>query len=1340
MLYAIGRLRLLPRPLSPWAATLLLFIAYTLPAAMALLYAEHAAHAQMGDYLFPMPWLADGVALSLMLLWGTRTWPAIFLGSVFVWGVMRGDPAFPVAVDAVGEALSVVIAVRILRACHFRRQMDRLADPLLLIAAALAGRVIACLADIVGMLLAAWLVPHSLPPDFLRSVTDPQTLKPMVTAPLVLALARWQLNAMTGIALAVPALLASPRKLRRALKSRAGGLLCLGALAAAWVVGATTLSATWTCWPLLLAALMLVAWAAIDFGALSAAVATLLFACTASAAFCQHVGPLATADLVGDLAATWGFIGLLCCVSPVLTVILASRQHHDRRLAVLAERYRSLFTANPTPAWVADAASGAILMANAEAIRRYGYAESDFQRMRISELAPEHCGDAQPPPPEGDLVAAPLAKHLTRDGRVIDVELVLTPLELDGRDVNLVHAVDMTDQQELRRRLLAAVDGESFRVAQELHDGLGQVLAGLAIGSEALLQRTERAPGPDPSSRAQVCESNRAQMCELAGHAQQAESHLFRLTSGVSPLDDLEGDLLGAIERLPSTLPAAERDRVQVIVEGEGTITLSLERREHLYRVVQESLANALKHARADRIVIRAVIDAERIRVSVEDNGVGLKDEGARAGLGLQSMKQRASAVGAELTFQTLEGGGTAVTCSCPQAEKLPTTAARDTRTLSRSSSVRAAGETRPFSPQAYLVLSTIIVAVCWLGGTISHTVASAHNSQFTYIDARLAVPALLIGAAVSALLAGGRRFWPAVFLAIVMVRTGEIGEPLATAVLISALATACCCALVAVLQRWHFTPGLERWRDPLVLCVAAGTVWTLLIVLAMGLNALLASYGSSHVAPGVAALFASSMQHLDTLPATLLGAGARWWFDAMAGTVLVVPTLTLAGTLRRVWKESLSELCAWCACLAGWVLLLLAVPTVHILLPLLTLSILLVVWAAARLGVALASLATLLFAMLAAGSFSTHTGALATPDLAAGASYVWGFVGVLSVISLFLAALLAEHDGRRREIGAVNRRYHCLFQGDPRPLWLHDARTGQILEANAPAARAYGYSMAEFTALNVAQLLAPGVSHEPCAVPAERAVGPLIMRHRRKSGDSIEVEVWSYSTFLDGRRVNICFAHDVTERNTLRRLLFDRAELERRELAAELRRTLAGPLAELRIVAHKLLLEVGRRAAPGRLRELLESLARQAKRSAERCREVAHRLSPLQANCGNVVAALHALGRQSPDGTPLEISIVGESPLALDQQQAEHLYSLLSEILTRCRASRHGTIHVALKSFGHTIRVAVDADLKALSPEAAASLARHPSVLLRARAMGARLWERSIGGSHTRLVCDYPL
>jgi hypothetical protein len=159
-------------------------------------------------------------------------------------------------------------------------------------------------------------------------------------------------------------------------------------------------------------------------------------------------------------------------------------------------------------------------------------------------------------------------------------------------------------------------------------------------------------------------------------------------------------------------------------------------------------------------------------------------------------------------------------------------------------------------------------------------------------------------------------------------------------------------------------------------------------------------------------------------------------------------------------------------------------------------------------------------------------------------------------------------------------------------------------------------------------------------------------------------------------------------------------------------------------------------------MRELLESLARQAKRTAGRCREAAHQLSPLQANGGDLIAALHALQRQTPAAAALEIHVTGQQPLALGQQQAENVYGLLSELVRRCPAGTAGAVvQVAITHFGHVLRLSLDAELPRATSAPAASLARHPSVLLRVRAMGARLWERSQSGTpHTRVVCDCPL
>jgi hypothetical protein len=66
--------------------------------------------------------------------------------------------------------------------------------------------------------------------------------------------------------------------------------------------------------------------------------------------------------------------------------------------------------------------------------------------------------------------------------------------------------------------------------------------------------------------------------------------------------------------------------------------------------------------------------------------------------------------------------------------------------------------------------------------------------------------------------------------------------------------------------------------------------------------------------------------------------------------------------------------------------------------------------------------------------------------------------------------------------------------------------------------------------------------------------------------------------------------------------------------------------------------------------------------------------------------------------------------------------------------------VRLAITDFGHVLRLSLDAELPRAAAAPVSSLARHPSVLLRVRAMGARLWELSQGGAHTRVVCDCPL
>jgi signal transduction histidine kinase len=82
-----------------------------------------------------------------------------------------------------------------------------------------------------------------------------------------------------------------------------------------------------------------------------------------------------------------------------------------------------------------------------------------------------------------------------------------------------------------------------------------------------------------------------------------------------------------------------------------------------IYRIVQEALHNAVRHARADESVVRIEWLADRMRVAIQDDGSGFEAEGAgvRAGLGLMSMRERAASIGASLDIISRPGTGTAV-------------------------------------------------------------------------------------------------------------------------------------------------------------------------------------------------------------------------------------------------------------------------------------------------------------------------------------------------------------------------------------------------------------------------------------------------------------------------------------------------------------------------------------------------------------------------------------------------------------------------------------------------------------------------------------------------------
>ena len=89
---------------------------------------------------------------------------------------------------------------------------------------------------------------------------------------------------------------------------------------------------------------------------------------------------------------------------------------------------------------------------------------------------------------------------------------------------------------------------------------------------------------------------------------------------------------------------------------------------DHLYRIAQEALTNALKHANANSIKVTLDVGRERVRLEICDDGAGVKDVGQHTpGLGLRTMQYRASMIGARFEIAPFGRNGTRVLCDCPQ-------------------------------------------------------------------------------------------------------------------------------------------------------------------------------------------------------------------------------------------------------------------------------------------------------------------------------------------------------------------------------------------------------------------------------------------------------------------------------------------------------------------------------------------------------------------------------------------------------------------------------------------------------------------------------------------------
>jgi len=213
----------------------------------------------------------------------------------------------------------------------------------------------------------------------------------------------------------------------------------------------------------------------------------------------------------------------------------------------------------------------------------------------------------------------------------------------------------------LQHRMLRVIDNERMRLGHDLHDGLGQQLTAITLLTRSLEERL-RLVAPHEAEEASV----------LTGLAKLAIEWTHDLCRTLAPTDDALDDLPEMLRELAT--------KTAVLFRIGCRFESALSHREirpvvatHLYRIAQEAITNAIRHGKAQQVLIRLQDNPSGFLLQISDDGGGLDAAKPSAeGMGLRIMRYRAEMIGAELSVRPGDAGGTIVTVSRGGPNTLP--------------------------------------------------------------------------------------------------------------------------------------------------------------------------------------------------------------------------------------------------------------------------------------------------------------------------------------------------------------------------------------------------------------------------------------------------------------------------------------------------------------------------------------------------------------------------------------------------------------------------------------------------------------------------------------------
>jgi signal transduction histidine kinase len=616
-------------------------------------------------------WPPVGVGIAALVVYGTRLWPGILLGSFLAAGY--ATPFSVVVGQLLGTVIASIVAAALLVRLGARRPGLRVRDVLTLIMCAAAGTALGATIGVLVIWLAGAMPPGGAPRIWRT----------------------WWLSDLTGALVVTPALLtwAGARwrpKGREALE---------GTLLIAFLIGLSYLSSQrdvpYVLFPVLI-------WAGLRFGPRGAAGALLATAAITIWDTSSGSGPFVRSSLADSLLATQVFLGVAALTSMILAAVTAERAASEAAARGLAHeqealrRIATLLVSESEPArlfsQVMEEAARALGVASASLVRYEspglvtvmgGWSGTDTLLFPVGstiELGTEdsalvevyRTGEARRVryPEESRTLAGSLRSHGYRSSVAAPVSLAgglwgaLVASSVDERPLPAGSEQRLSDFAELvaqalanadahdklaasRARIVGAGDAERRRLERNLHDGAQQRLVSLALQLRITQSALERRP-----------DDVLGLLVEAQAELARALDELRELARGIHPAILTDRGLGPALEAIFSRAPLP----VELTELPENRLPGPVE--AAIYYVVSETITNIAKHAQAESATVSVRLVAATAHVVITDDGVGGADP-AR-GSGLRGLADRIEALDGGLRIESPPDRGTRIEAQIP--------------------------------------------------------------------------------------------------------------------------------------------------------------------------------------------------------------------------------------------------------------------------------------------------------------------------------------------------------------------------------------------------------------------------------------------------------------------------------------------------------------------------------------------------------------------------------------------------------------------------------------------------------------------------------------------------